>query len=80
MVSIMKGDLVRSGGVDFHVKHSDSGTIQVYCDDTGETIYEDFDEFVERCRQRGSIRIVPGRGKFESDVDCDEREEYKEIA
>jgi hypothetical protein len=80
MVSIVAGDLVRSGGVDFHVKHSEDGVIQVWCSDTGETISESFTAFVERCRQRGNIIIKPGEGKFDNAVDPDTRERYMEAA
>jgi len=80
MVTIKKGDLVVSGGVEFHVKMSRDGEIQVWCSDTGETIKETFGQFVERCRQRGNIIIKPGDGKFETEEEWDHREEYVEVA
>jgi len=67
MVSIFAGDLVKSGGVEFHIKHSEDGRIQYWAADTGRTSNETFDEFIERCRQRGNIIIEPDEGKFESD-------------
>lgn len=80
MVTVREGDLVLSGGVEFHIKYSEDGNIQAWCDDTGETISEDFEMFIERCKQRGSIHIKPGEGKFGEDTEWEGREEYKELA
>ncbi len=63
---ILGGDLVKSGGVEFHIKNSEDGMVQFWCGDTGRTHRESFDEFVERCKQRGNIIIEPDEGKFES--------------
>jgi len=80
MVRIMAGDLVKSGGVEFHIKHSEDGTIQFWCSDTHKTHKESFEEFVERCRQRGNIIIEPDEGKFDSDHRNYGRERYVEVA
>lgn len=79
MVTIKKGDVVVSGGVEFHVKMSRDGEIQVWCNDTCETIKESFGEFIERCRQRGNIIIKPGDGKFETEEEWSHREKYVEV-
>ena len=80
MVTIRPGDLVKSGGVEFHIKHSGDGKIQYWCSDTGETYNESFEVFVERCKQRGNIIIEPGDGKFKPDEEWNGREKYVEVA
>lgn len=80
MVEVFAGDLVKSGGVEFHIKYIGDGVVQFWCSDTHETQRETWEEFVERCRQRGNFILEPNEGKFDSHHRDYGRERYVEVA
>jgi len=79
MPKIFAGDLVKSGGIAFHIKESEDEMVRYWASDTGEIYSESFKMFVSRCEQHGNIIIKPGEGKFGNEEDWDGREEYREV-
>lgn len=80
MVEIRRGDLVKMEGTEFHIKRSDSGVITFWAKDVDMVYTETFDQFIDRGRQSGSIKIVPREGKYDSVDDLDDRDVYFETA
>ena len=76
MVAIRRGDLIKMEGTQFHVKKSHDGVIWFYAEDTDDTYTETFDQFIDRARQCGHIKIVPGEGKYESPEIEDNRDVF----
>lgn len=78
MVEIRRGDLVKTDGTELHIKKSDDGVIWYWAADTDTTHTETFDMFIERAKQAGYIKIVPGGGKYDSPDVTDDRDVYAE--
>lgn len=78
MVEIRRGDLVKMEGTEFHIKRSDDGVITFWAKDVDMVYTETFDQFVDRGRRSGGIKIVPQEGKYDSRDDLDDRDVYFE--
>ena len=77
-MEIRRGDLVKMEGTEFHIKESVDGTVVFWAKDVDRVYRETFDQFVDRARQAGHIKIVPGEGKYDNAVENDGRDVYYE--
>jgi len=80
MVLIKAGDLVKSGGIEFHIKSRDGPKVEYWVSDTERIRVENRHEFMKRCYQRGNLIVEPGEGKFGDDEEWHGRERYVEVA
>jgi len=77
-MEIREGDLVMIDGIEFHISRSDDGVISYWNNDVEQSFTDTFPQFIDRAKQAGGIRILPGEGKFESHDMEDNRDVYFE--